>query len=577
MEWDFSKIYTSKDEFYSDKKDVQNLTKTLAGYKGKLNNKKDILDYFLISRKMEIKLGRLALYVSLKVSKDCANSENIALSNEIEKLNTDVLSATSFDNVELCKNSEEFLQGLASDEDFKDLNLAIENLIKMKKHMLSEEEEKLLSEVVSFMPSYDVYSNLATVEIPFKRVKDNSGKSHILSETAYDKYITSEDRTLRKNAYINLLKGYEGVNLTLSSAFCGNVKLIDFEAKKRGYKSVLNVELEDTDLKPQFYSNLIASVHEKLPELLNYFNLKAKALKLNKLAVYDVYAPLGMCDNEISFDEAMQIVKKACAGLGQEYISGLDKSVSEGWIDVYPAKGKRGGAFMTGCYGLNPYVMLNFNGKINDTMTVGHELGHAMYGYFAGKVQPFEKSEPTIFTHEIVSTVNELLIKNYLYKNANTKEEKVKWIDSMLRVFYSTVFRQVMFSEFEDGVYKMLDKGIIPTFEDLNKSHLRLVKKYFKGCLVPSVAKYEWSRISHFYSPYYVFKYASGLLIASSIVSRLNDKNYAEKYIKFLSAGGSEKVENLLKIIDIDIYDSKVFEEGFNLFINLIKEFKELI
>lgn len=578
MEWDFSKIYVSSQAFLNDKKEVEKLVKTLSGYKGKLNNKKDILDYFLLSREMELKLNKLGLYASLKNSKDCTKAEHVALYNEIEQLSLMVVSALSFDEVELCKNSDEFLLGLACDDDFKDFNLALEDLVKTKKHLLSESEEKLVSELGSFMPSYDVYSNLSTVEIQFKKVKDSSGKSYNLSETEYDKYILSDDKTLRKNAYTNLMKGYGSVNLTLSSAFCGSVKFANHEAKLRGYKNVQSVALEGSDLKNEFYDNLILSVNKNLPNLFKYFSHKAKALKMDKLAVYDVYAPVGHSSGDITFEESISIVKNACKVLGEEYLNGLNKAVSYGWIDVYPSKGKQGGAYMTDCYGLHPYVMLNFNGKIDDTTTVGHELGHAMYGYFADKNQPYEKSQPTIFTHEIASIVNELLIKNYLFKNAKTKEEKQKWLDSILRGFYSTVFRQVMFSQFEDGVYKMLDKGKIPTFNDLNKLHLGLVKKYFKGCLVPSVAKYEWSRISHFYSPYYVFKYASGLLIASSIVSKLySEKDFADKYIKFLSAGASERPAKLLKIIDVDIYSPKTFDDGFKLFESLINEYEELI
>ena len=415
----------------------------------------------------------------------------------------------------------------------------------------------------------------------FGNIKDENGNLVEFTESNYSKFIHSSNREVRKNAFKLLLETYAKYKNTISNTFKENVDYLVGMAKIEKFNSSLEASLFSDNIDTTVYNNLIETVHKNLNVLYKYYDLKKEILNLDELHLYDIYVELIKdLDKEYSFEEAKEIVINALSILGDDYITNLKKAFDERWIDVYNNVGKRGGAYSSGFYDTNPFVLLNFERKLNDVSTLAHELGHSMHTYYSCKNNTYNNSGYKIFVAEVASTVNELILNKYLLKNSKDKKEKLFILNNLMELFKGTIYRQTMFAEFERDMHKKYEDGEILTNELLSNEYYKLNKEYFgPNVVVDEEIKYEWERIPHFYYDFYVYKYAIGLSSACYIVDGIvnNKPNALENYLKFLKSGGSDYPANELKIAGVDVNSSEVIESAIKMFDETINEFKTLI
>ena len=356
-----------------------------------------------------------------------------------------------------------------------------------------------------------------------------------------------------------------------------NLQSSTFLARTRNYKRPINLYLDSNKIDENIYYDLIKSVNDNLDKMADYVKLRKEVLGYKNIHMYDM--ALKLSDNnetEYTFEDAKELVKKALSPLGDKYISDLSKGMEAGWIDVYENKGKHSGAYSWGCYGTHPYVLLNFQGKYNDVSTLAHEMGHAMHRYYSNLNQDYFYSDNAIFVAEIASTVNEALLNFYMLKNTKDNEFKKSIINEMLDDIKNTIFRQTMFAEFELNIHNMCFDGNAMSADTLNKMYYDLMCKYHKGVVVDDEIKYEWSRIPHFYTPFYVYQYATGLSVALSIAKKISDgdKEMLDRYLEFLKSGSNDYPTNLVSKMGIDI--KCAVNDALDTFESLINEYKSL-
>ncbi|MBO5394831.1 MAG: oligoendopeptidase F [Clostridia bacterium] len=579
--WDLSPLCASDEEFYSRLEKVKTLLPKFQEYKGKLNTKEVIWDYLCFDREVSKELEPIYQYCSLKtceaLSDTCAKEMEETISKVLSKLSYD----TAFITSELHALSDEFLDDISSDEKFKDYDKMFRDIKEDKKHILSEQEEKLLAGMDFLGGFSENMENLSDVDLNFGEIEDLNGNKHPFSQSKYGKYIRSADRALRKNA-ITALNGEFGKHINmLSSNYISDVKANCYFAKVRNYDSALSAALEEEEVEPKVYTTLLEMVDKNLPLLFDYFKLKQKEMGLDDFYIYDTQMELTPTGEkkEYSYDEAIDIIKKAVAPLGEEYVNLIQKAKDERWIDVFPNKDKRSGAFASSMYDSHPYVLTNFEGELDDVFTLTHELGHAMHYHYSSKNQPKEKARYTIFLAEIASITNEMLLANYLLSNVTSLEEKKAIYNKIFDDVKSTIFRQTMFAEFEEKTHRLCEEDVPLTKDRLCNEYYALVEKYFgKDVKLVDEIRYEWSRIPHFFTAFYVYKYATGMICAISFANRiLREGDGAVKdYFKFLSAGASDTPTAILKSANCDITNEKTFENCFEYLRGLLEDWKTL-
>ena len=414
----------------------------------------------------------------------------------------------------------------------------------------------------------------------FGLIKDENNEEVELTESNYSVFLHSKDRRVRKEAFNKILTTYGEYKNTISSTFAGNVDTLTTLAKLKKYDSSLEAALFSDNVDKEVYNNLIKTVKDNLDVLYKYFKLKKDFLKLDEFHLYDQYVDLVEKNTkQYTFLEAKALVIEALSVLGEDYIKNLNKAFDERWIDVYNNKGKRGGAYSSGFYDTKPYVLLNYEGTINDVSTLAHELGHSMHTYYSCLNNPYQYSSYKIFVAEVASTVNELLL-NFHLLNKGSKEDKKYILSNLMNLFKATIYRQTMFAEFERDMHNLKEQGGVLTNEVLCDNYYKLNLDYFgPDVVVDDEIKYEWERIPHFYYNFYVYKYAIGLSCACYIVDNILNKkeNALENYLKFLSSGGSDYPINELKIAGIDVTKKDVIESAIKMFDSFIEQFKELM
>ena len=367
---------------------------------------------------------------------------------------------------------------------------------------------------------------------------------------------------------------------TFATTYSNHIKYVNANAKVRGYKDAREAALFGSNIDDKIYDNLINTLHKNLNIMDDYYKLKKEVLGLDELHIYDIYADLiSESSREYTFEEAKDIVLNALSVLGEDYINDLKKAFDEKWIDIYPNEGKRGGAYSSGCYTSNPYVLLNFNGKLNDVSTLAHELGHSMHTYYSNKNNPYVYHGYKIFVAEVASQVNEILLARYMIDHTSDKLEKLNILDNLMELFKGSIVRQTMFAEFEYEMHKSESNGEVLTSKFISDKYYELYKKYSGNEMIcdPEI-RYEWEKIPHFYYNFYVYQYATGLAAACYIANGILEgkKGFKESYLKFLTLGGSMYPVLELKEALVDIGDPKVIQEGMDMFKDVIMEFKNL-
>lgn len=577
--WNLSLIFADVNAWEKAFAEASGYAEIMAKFKGKLGDPAQLLAFFRLSDEQGEVLNRLALYCNMRSHEDLRDNFFNELCGRFDNMVAQYSASVAFANPEIIASySEEKLLAMSESPRFADYSYMLKELARNKKHVLSEKEELLLSQgSVVFGRNSTTFSLFDNADVKWEDAKDKRGRKHKMSHGAYGTYLYSKDRVLRKNAHNSMMKGYKDYINVLSSVYAGNVDKDLFLARARGFDTCLEKAMNSENVDVAAYNNLIDAVHKAIPTLKSYRNYRSKIMGISEAKAYDMYVNTeDTSDVKYTYDEAHDLVVKALSILGDDYVALLKRAKDERWIDVYETPGKRSGAYSWGCHTTLPYMLLNFMGTRNDVFTLAHEMGHSMHSYYSSQNQPIAKSSYEIFVAEIASTVNETLLLKYLLKDADKKTRR-ELLGYRLDMFKSTVFRQTLFAEFEKQAHEVVEKGGALSAGSLCGMYQKLNEEYYgKGYCTPYI-KYEWARIPHFYTAYYVYKYATGLISATVIAEDIfNGKEGAvENYKKFLSAGGSMPPLEILKLTGVDLTTSEPFEQAMQVFKDTLKEFKK--
>jgi len=538
----------------------------LAEFDGKLGNEDDLLACLRLSDEISKIVERVYVYAHMKKDEDAANDKYVAMSDKSSALAVRLSSAASFVSPQISRLPDETLSKYIASPKFGDYDYMLKEIMREKAHILSDSEEKLLSMSGRAAGAFrDIFGMLDNLELPFPKVKDEGGKRVRLTHGTYSRLLQSNDREVRKGAFEGMYKTFKSYINTISATYDGSVKKDVFYAEARKYPDCLTKALEGDDIPPAVYDKLIEAVSGRLGAVHKYMEYRKAAMGADKLHMYDMHVPLVKgADIKPEYDEAYDTVADALAPMGAEYVGLLKEAKAGGWIDVYETKGKRSGAYSWGAHGSHPYVLLNYQKTTHDIFTIAHEMGHALHSYYSNGSQPYAKAGYKIFVAEVASTVNEVLLLKYL--SAKTKDPAVKkyLLSYYLDMFRTTLFRQTMFAEFEKHTHELVQRDEPLNQKILSDYYYGLNKKYYGAAVEhDELIRYEWARIPHFYSSFYVYKYATGLTAAVSIAAKiLSDPSYLPKYYKFLSAGGSKSPYEILKDADVDLATSRPYDDA---------------
>ena len=577
--WDLSAYAKDEDDFLKRTKALQKYAELFKSFEGKLADEKMLLKLLNLTSEYSKEVSLLGNYAQRKLDENLADSKASENVNLLGKICSDNSIASSFITPEISQFSDEKLQSLMQNRKFKAHRLYFRDILRDRPHILPKNEEKLLSGMGEFLGGFsENHDNFSDADLKFKDVLDGSGKAHKFTQDKYSLYMHSKDRVLRANAFAEQNGAYGRFINFLSSNYLSDVKADCYFSKIHNYSSALEAAVLSEEASIDIYNNLIACVHKNLPTLYAYFDAKRSLLGYKDFYIYDQFASVSKVkEQKYSYDDAIKLIKKAVAPLGKEYVALIDKAKKEKWIDLMPNDGKAGGAYSASAYGANPVVLTNFTGDYNSVSTLAHELGHAMHSYFSETHQIFEESGYVIFVAEVASTVNEMLLRLMMLKNASTQNEKRSIIDGIFTDVKSTIFRQTMFAEFEEWVHAEYEKGNPLSKDKLCEKYYDLNKLYFgKRVKLTKETQYEWARIPHFYRSFYVYKYATGLISALNIVSRIlnGEEGAVEKYLNFLKSGCTSDPITLLKNAGCDLEKQSTFDEVFDFLKTLLVDFK---
>lgn len=582
--WDLSVIYADEKAFYRDYANAEKLIEQFVSHeKTMTKSSSNFYNTLCDMVKIESIIEKLWQYASLNFSVDTSNNSYQSLNAKVQNLAVKAGTASWFVTPYMLKLDRAVIDKWFEEcPELETYRRMIEKTMRELPHTLSDECEQLMSKMQDCLGSHsNIRSIFSNSDLRFGKIKDESGKNVELTDTNYVSKLMSSDRRVRQSAFRTLYKTYEQFGNTYATMFNSRVKEKCTVARVRGYKDSITASTFLDEVTPEIYNNLINSVHTGLPVLYEYYDLKRRVLSVDKLHMYDLYAPLiGSLDRQYSYEEAIDEVLKTVEIFGSEYYEALKGGLTEkGWVDVYPTKGKRGGAFSSGCPGTEPYILLNYNGTFDNVSTLAHEAGHSMHTWFSTKYNEPHNSNYTIFVAEVASTVNELLMAHRKLRECKNDDEKLYILNNLMETYKGTLYRQTMFAEFERDMHALSEKGEPLTAELINKKYYRLVRRYFG----PRVAcdkqiAYEWMRIPHFYTCFYVYKYATCISAASAIVKRIETegKAYVDKYIDFLKCGDSKSPLESLLVAGIDMTDPNVVKGAIEDFASCVKQFGEI-
>ena len=539
-------------------------------------------EYFKVLEKTLELHERIYAYAMFKYHQDMSNVEAIKLYKRVEKISTDFSEVESFASPEISKISNERLEGFLTDDRMKEFEKTIRDIMKEKEHILSEDVENVLAQYGEvFGASENTFDIFTNTEFEFDSIKDDDGNEMKMNAAIFSKYLTNKSENIRKQAFESMYRLYKKHINTITELYLTRVKSRVISSRIRNYKSSLDAATNNDDSNENVYHTLLDAMNKNLYLNHEYLSLKAKLLNKEKLQMYDVYLnTLETEKDHIEYEDAKNTVLDALGILGEEYVNKLKEAFDNNWIDVYEKENKMGGAYSMGVHTLHPFVLLNFINSSRDVSTIAHELGHSMHSYYASKNQNIINANYTIMVAEVASTVNEILLANYLIKKEQDPIKKAALINEQLDMIRATLVRQSMFAEFERDVHSKIENGESLTSENLNEIYYELVKKYFgPSTEINEEIKYEWARIPHFYRCFYVYKYATGITSAIVIASKIlaGEEGYVERYINMLSQGGAKDSLTLLRMVDVDLEKTETYEKAFKYFENNLNELKSLI
>ena len=580
LKWNTSHIFASLDE-WNELYEKTNNAIDFNEFVGKLGDKQSLLAFEKKVYAVVADFEKLYVYASMRHDENTKDPVFIGLMQRMGAMNAKFGASVAFMIPELTALDEKTLKAYIEDPDLKDYDYELKQILKEKPHVLSKETEEILSMGAQVFGSFrDIFGMIDNADMPFPEVKID-GKKTTISHGVYGLMLQSHDRKVRKEVFMKYYHAYKSLLNTITATYVGNVQKNVFIAKARKYESCLDMALSGEDVSVKVYKNLLSAVHKALPQLHRYVRQKKYALGVNTLHMYDIYVPtVEDCELSLDYEEAFKLVKKGLAPLGNDYLDLLQEAHDNGWIDVEETDGKRSGAYSTGVYALkHPYVLLNYQKTTSDVFTIAHELGHAMHTYHSNKAQPQSKADYKIFVAEVASTVNEVLLLKYLLANTDDIKLKKYLLSYYTDMIKGTLFRQTMFAEFEYLAHEMAANGEPMTAKSLSDKYLELNKKYYGRSVVSDEEiSYEWARIPHFYTAFYVYKYATGIISAISIAERIYSEGATAvaDYKKFLSSGGSDSPVELLKLAGVDLTTKKPFELAMASFKDALDKFDEI-
>lgn len=580
--WNLEKMYLDSSKIEEDIKFIEKSYEDIKKYKGKMSDSaENFYNSLKIMEDSSRRLSYLYAYTHMKHHEDTRINENLADATKSEMIASELGKATAFIVPEIIGMDSSLLENFLKDERISPYKKMIDEILRDKPYTLSEKEEELMAAVSDLTGvAENTYEMLSYADMKFPEIEDEKGEKVRLDHFNYSTYIKSKNQRVRKDAFEAEFGTYKKYSNTMASTLFGAIKSEIFNAKTRKYPSALFASLYQDNISVDVYNNLIDSIHENIPALDKYLEIKKKYLGLDELHMYDLYVPMARDFNmEISYEEAKEIILEALKPMGEGYTSLIQKAFDERWIDVYENEGKKGGAYSWGCYDSHPYILMSYNNDLNSMFTLIHELGHSIHSYLSHNSQPYIYSSYKIFVAEVASTVNETLLIKYLLNNSKDKTEQIYLLNYYLEQFRTTVYRQTLFAEFEKITHEKVEAGNPMTADDFTEVFYNLNKLYYGGaCNVDEISGVEWARIPHFYSNFYVYKYATGFAAASVLSEKiLNEDGAVEKYLEFLKSGGSEYPLDQLRSAGVDMEKKESVDGALKIFNELTEKLEELV
>ncbi|PGK52456.1 oligoendopeptidase F [Priestia megaterium] len=583
--WDLTALYPNEVDWENEFLEVQEKLPSFQPFEGNLNDATTLYNCLFLDEALSLKVERLYVYASLKRDEDTRNNNSQRFVEKVSSLSARYYETTSFIIPEILNIQESELENFyLKEQRLIHYKKQLTTLFRDKVHVLSDTEERLLASISETRgTASDIFSALENADMVFPSIELPSGEKVELTQSNYYVYIKHNDRSVREHAYKALYHTYMNYRNTISKTLSSHIKENVVYSSLRKYPSALEKSLFHDDIPKEVYTQLISTTKKHLPTLVNYMNIRKKLLGLSQLEMWDLSVPLLNDYNKIiNYEEAYNDVLEGLQVLGTDYVELLKRAKKERWIDVYENAGKRGGAYAWGAYGTHPYVLLNHKDDIGSLFTLAHELGHALHSYYSDESQSYTYAQYVIFVAEVASTVNEVLVMEYLLEKAKASQdlELEKYLlNYFLEQFKSTVFRQVMFAEFELLTHEQAEKGEPLTADDFKDIYGALHKEYHGGAVIQGEEiTYEWMRIPHFYTPFYVYKYATGFSAAIAIAKAIREEGApaVTRYKEFLRSGGTDFPIELLKKAGVDMSSSKPVDEALSYFSTLVERFQQL-
>lgn len=580
--WSVKDLYSSDELWNNDYEKALKSTREKSSFEGCVMDSADTLaDALSESEKDDYITERLYVYAFMRYYEDTSDGTYQQMSGKAQMLAVKMSEKYSFLVPEIMAADDDKVARFLDSDKIKPYRHLLCDMLAKKEHTCSQKEEKLLAMASQMADSpSDIFSKFNNADVKFGKVHDEHGDEKELTSAGFSVFMESRDRNVRKEAFYALYRQYKSYINTLAASYYGNVKQAVFFANARNYESTLQMYLSGSFIPESVYTNLIDTVNNNLDKMHDYVSLRKKTLGVDELHFYDIYAPLTSDYTvKVSYENAKETVLDALKILGDDYVSQVKKGYESGWVDVYENDGKRSGAFSWGAYGTHPYIFLNYTETLNDIFTLIHETGHAMHTYYSNETQPYTYAGYKIFVAEVASTCNEVILIDYLLKHSRSDEEKKYLYGHYLEQFKGTLFRQTMFAEFEMITHRMAQDGEVLNAESLCGTYKKLNEKYFgKDMVIDEEIAYEWARIPHFYTPFYVYQYATGFSAAVAIATKIinGDKEVLHGYREFLKGGSSMHPIELLSLCKIDMSKPDVIQDALNVFGSLIEDFKKI-
>lgn len=585
LKWRLEDIFATDEEWETEFQSIQELAGEAASYNGTLGNSAEQMHAFFSWQDVLLeRMGRLYTYAHMRYDEDTQNAHYQGMNDRAKMLYTQIAGALSFADPEILSIDEEKVNGfVASFEPLQLYKKVLDDLNKQRPHILSAAEENLLAQASDVLGSSSTtFGMLNNADLEFPVIKDENGENVQITHGNYVRFLESSDRRVREEAFKAVYATYGSFKNTFASTLSGQIKKDNFSAKVRHYNSAREAALSRNHIPEAVYDNLVGTINKNLPLLHRYVALRKKVLGLDELHMYDLYTPLvaeGKFD--VTYEEAKDLLQKGLQPLGNEYNDILTKGLESRWVDVVENKGKRSGAYSSGAYGTNPYVLMNWQDNVNNLFTLAHEFGHSIHSYYTRENQPYIYGDYSIFVAEVASTCNESILNDYLLKTTDDEKKRIYLLNHFLETFRGTVFRQTMFAEFEHLVHEKAQSGEALTADGLSAAYYELNKKYFGDeMIIDEEIALEWARIPHFYYNYYVYQYATGLSAAIALSSQIleDGEPAANRYInEFLKAGSSADPIEVLKRAGVDMTEADAIEAACRVFEESLEEMEKLL